>query len=592
MRYVETMNSSQLSTGARICTLGTLSLLMSEIYIDHLNTYSSDNVYLDLTSFFIFGGIALGNVLGFPFRKLKFDIDVEWLLTGVLHVVAFWGMIYFRKFAPILLSLPFIGFGICLTTLFSRYTLKMLIICLNIAGLMLLVFYFFIVKRVPEYLPLIVMLLPLLTSLQIRSSYKFVESFKYSILVLVVIFFSAGAFEPKPHVSYAFAPINTSEKVSEPRFNLLFRTDLYTRENGDYFYVIDGRKFAWIPRFWLANKILGNDPIRPHIHNVPYFFFKPEKVLVIGCSEGKNVLTAIRGGAKNITALDINPHVFDIFREDLAGLGKLIYFRPEVKTVVAEGRHFISSSQEKYDLITLQGVQSGNTISNISTVKIESHLFTKESLIAMWNALSDDGMLFFDEYTLPNMYNVTFLQQLLYTAREAIPLEDFEAHVFYYGYEQHGDYIELSSQPGARSREGFILSKKPISIAPVKTFLDQGFFQQKPIPTANDNIKPLTDNTATFTHRDLAYLPQWYLGLALLSVLILIYLGWKWFGRGNYLSVALPLSLTGVGYMFFVAGLASKIFIWLGHPAYVVCTLYSPLCHQLVGWIMVIEGEV
>lgn len=101
MRYVETMNSSQLSAGARICTLGTLSLLMSEIYIDHLNTYSSDNVYLDLTSFFIFGGIALGNVLGFPYRKLEFDIDIEWLLTGALHGVAFLGMIYFRKFAPI-----------------------------------------------------------------------------------------------------------------------------------------------------------------------------------------------------------------------------------------------------------------------------------------------------------------------------------------------------------------------------------------------------------------------------------------------------------------------------------------------------------
>ena len=132
-----------------------------------------------------------------------------------------------------------------------------------------------------------------------------------------------------------------------------------------------------------------------NIASAPYQILEEPQVLIIGLGGGFDVLAAIRGGASRILGCELDPITVQIVRDHSAGFAGGILQRPEVETVVAEGRSFLRSSSESYDLIQLTGVDTLSALSTGAYVLAESYLYTVEAMRDYLSHLSENGILSF-----------------------------------------------------------------------------------------------------------------------------------------------------------------------------------------------------
>ena len=97
--------------------------------------------------------------------------------------------------------------------------------------------------------------------------------------------------------------------------------------------------------------------VRQYMDYLPYELLRANNTLVIGSGGGEDVLIALAGGSENITAVELNPLIISKAKEFGKSAGNL-YERKEVDVFIDDGRRFISSSDSKYDMITIKLVDS------------------------------------------------------------------------------------------------------------------------------------------------------------------------------------------------------------------------------------------
>ncbi len=124
----------------------------------------------------------------------------------------------------------------------------------------------------------------------------------------------------------------------------------------------------------------------------PFTFGETDKVLVIGAGGGKDVMIALMGGADNIVAVEVNPDVVDIVREE-SGFNGGIYYNENVRWVVDEGRSFVRRSTDKYDIIMLMLVFTKSAREVVGYSLAESYIFTVEAFDDYLNHLTENGRL-------------------------------------------------------------------------------------------------------------------------------------------------------------------------------------------------------
>src|SRR5262249_37190884 len=83
------------------------------------------------------------------------------------------------------------------------------------------------------------------------------------------------------------------------------------------------------------------------------------KVLIIGSGGGAQVLDALHYGAREITAVEINPIINDVVSRRMNDYWGGLFNQPEVRLITEEGRSYVRRSREQYDAII-----SVHTISN------------------------------------------------------------------------------------------------------------------------------------------------------------------------------------------------------------------------------------
>ncbi|MBI3619951.1 methyltransferase domain-containing protein [Candidatus Roizmanbacteria bacterium] len=141
-----------------------------------------------------------------------------------------------------------------------------------------------------------------------------------------------------------------------------------------------------------------NDRQADIFYQFPYRLMKNrvyKNVLVIGAGGGNDVTQALRKGAERVVAVDIDPTIID--------LGKRFhpnrpYSSPKVQTVVADGRDYLQNSREKFDLIIFALTDSLTLTSSASSLRLESYLFTQESIRQARRLLKKDGTLVLYNY--------------------------------------------------------------------------------------------------------------------------------------------------------------------------------------------------
>jgi hypothetical protein len=132
-----------------------------------------------------------------------------------------------------------------------------------------------------------------------------------------------------------------------------------------------------------------------NIASAPYRILRDPEVLVIGLGGGFDILAGIRGGARRIVAVELDPITVDVLRDHSRDFSGALLDRPEVSAVVAEGRSFLRNRGEPYDLIQLTGVDTLAALSSGAYVLAESYLYTVEAMRDYLSRLSDDGVLSF-----------------------------------------------------------------------------------------------------------------------------------------------------------------------------------------------------
>jgi predicted membrane-bound spermidine synthase len=115
--------------------------------------------------------------------------------------------------------------------------------------------------------------------------------------------------------------------------------------------------------------------------------------LIIGSGGGEDVLIALAGGSKKVTAVEINPLIISTAKQFGNSTGNL-YERNEVDLFVDDGRRFISSSSSKYDMIVIKLVDSWAAQLAGGYALSENYLYTVEAFREYLHHLDEDnGML-------------------------------------------------------------------------------------------------------------------------------------------------------------------------------------------------------
>src|SRR5215217_5703308 len=115
--------------------------------------------------------------------------------------------------------------------------------------------------------------------------------------------------------------------------------------------------------------------------------------LVIGSGGGEDVLVALAGGSKKVTAVEINPLIISRAKQFGSSAGNL-YEHKEVELFIDDGRRFISSSDSKYDRIVIKLVDSWAAQLAGGYALSENYLYTVEAFRQYLSHLDEDnGML-------------------------------------------------------------------------------------------------------------------------------------------------------------------------------------------------------
>lgn len=124
---------------------------------------------------------------------------------------------------------------------------------------------------------------------------------------------------------------------------------------------------------------------------LPFDQFKPEKTLVLGAGAGKDVLQALLAGSQQVTAVEINPAMVALTRQNGAYNGNIFDY-PGVHTVVADGRNYIERTGEAYNMIYLNLVYA-QAPSPGSNALSEAYIFTTQAFQTYWRHLAPGGRL-------------------------------------------------------------------------------------------------------------------------------------------------------------------------------------------------------
>jgi hypothetical protein len=131
----------------------------------------------------------------------------------------------------------------------------------------------------------------------------------------------------------------------------------------------------------------------------PYLVRPGAKTLIIGAGGGYDVARALASGSRDITAVEINPIIArTIMRKEFVGENHGLYFRPEVRLFVEDGRSFVRRSREKYQIIQATLVDTWASTAAGAFALSENNLYTTDAFYDYLTHLTDDGVLAFTRW--------------------------------------------------------------------------------------------------------------------------------------------------------------------------------------------------
>jgi spermidine synthase len=128
------------------------------------------------------------------------------------------------------------------------------------------------------------------------------------------------------------------------------------------------------------------------MYDLPFVLAEPRgRALVVGAGTGNDVQAALRNGYASIGAVEIDPRIVELGRRLHP---ERPYDDPRVFVDVDDGRAFFEQyGGPPFDVISYGLVDSHALFTTVSTLRLDSYLYTEEGLRAAWRHLKPDGIL-------------------------------------------------------------------------------------------------------------------------------------------------------------------------------------------------------
>src|ERR1700680_1786192 len=115
---------------------------------------------------------------------------------------------------------------------------------------------------------------------------------------------------------------------------------------------------------------------------------------IIGPGGGVDVLRAVANGSPSVTGIEINPIIADtIMRGRYADYSLHLYERPEVHIYVTDGRSYLRSSEQQFDVVQMTLVDTWASTAAGAFALSENNLYTVEAFREYFQHLKPDGMI-------------------------------------------------------------------------------------------------------------------------------------------------------------------------------------------------------
>src|SRR3984957_9379475 len=115
---------------------------------------------------------------------------------------------------------------------------------------------------------------------------------------------------------------------------------------------------------------------------------------IIGPGGGVDVLRAVANGSPSVTGIEINPIIATtIMRERYADYSQHLYQRPEVHIQVTDGRSFLRSTPQQFDVVQMTLVDTWASTAAGAFAISEKNLYTSEAFREYFENLRPNGMI-------------------------------------------------------------------------------------------------------------------------------------------------------------------------------------------------------
>ena len=124
-------------------------------------------------------------------------------------------------------------------------------------------------------------------------------------------------------------------------------------------------------------------------YDFPFQLRPPGRVLVLGSGAGNDVAAAIRAGAREVVAVEIDPEIMTIAQDHPENP----FASATVTPVIDDARAYLRTEESKFDLVLFATLDAHGLLTSLGSVRLDSFIYTIESLTEAKARLSEDGLL-------------------------------------------------------------------------------------------------------------------------------------------------------------------------------------------------------
>ncbi len=156
------------------------------------------------------------------------------------------------------------------------------------------------------------------------------------------------------------------------------------------------------------------------LYSLPHLI-RPEakRVLVVGSGAGIDVEAALLFGAERVDAVEIDPVIIQMGHQFSASQS---YKNPGVSIHNTDARAFFKQTDKTYDMVVFGFLDSISLFSQMSSIRLDGYVYTRESFREAFSLLKEGGLLSVSFFAAGQLWLLDRLVAMVHSATNTVPL--------------------------------------------------------------------------------------------------------------------------------------------------------------------------